>query len=679
MYNSTRMLKMALKDKEQQLTELQARLAALQREYDSIKDSKLVRIMHNITRKKSVHNEDPIITETTVAPAPVYRVSAESFADMLKAYDVISFDAFDTLVLQNIRTHNDVFDIVSLKSGFESFSDLRIRREQTVSQNYAALEKEYDINHIYDCLSQWLSMDRTTVMNTEIATEKALSTANPYMKQVFDLLIEAGKDIIITADTYLPSNVVERIISDCGYLGYKRLFVSNEVGCSKRAGNMYDHINSIYDGKNIISVGDEYINDVVNAQSHGWQAVCYFPCRDISSYRFSGTSSPVGDIWSGIVTNKVFSAPDDFSSGYKHGYSYGGILTVGYCKWLEKFALQNKADKILFLARDAQIYSEIFEKHINTVPHRYMLASRFAMWQIVFDIHTEEYIRFFFYNRALASNTKIADAFVETGLDFLVDKLETECVNGDEILTLSNYDAVRKFIYDNQTVISDSFAPARQAARQYFTRCFGTAKRIVLSDVGWSGQILLHVRHFVRDIMKRPDIEIIGAFMATNVRKDINNYVNSGILTSYLYNYGQNRDMNVLMENNIGNTSLMCLEAMYSSSSPTLMGYTLTDEGESDFIFGQETANTHVIESVQQGIRDFVADWFETMDKLALNLTITSADAFAPYETVAFDWQHLSDVFGDFAEYTDSLPRFGKSRMYTTISEIMKQRGLIKL
>lgn len=306
-----------------------------------------------------------------------------------------------------------------------------------------------------------------------------------------------------------------------------------------------------------------------------------------------------------------------------------------------------------------------------------MLVSRFAMWQIVFDIHTEEYIRFFFRNRAYAANTRIDDALIETGLDFLVEKLPEWGIDRTVILDSSTYFDVRQFIYDNKSVISKQFAPARNAAIDYFNECFGTAKKIVLSDIGWSGQILIHMRHFVRDVMKRDDIEIIGAFMAANMRKDINNYVNTGILNSYLFTYGQNRDMNILLEDNIGNTALMCVEAMYSSSTPTLMGYCISADGNRDFIFGQETANTAIISDIQKGIKDFASDWFEIIANINVNMDITAADAFAPYEDIAFDWKYLSQVFGQFAEYMDSLPRLGKSRMYKTLQEIMVERGII--
>ena len=33
--------------------------------------------------------------------------------------------------------------------------------------------------------------------------------------------------------------------------------------------------------------------------------------------------------------------------------------------------------------------------------------------------------------------------------------------------------------------------PQRKAAAAYFTECIGEAKRLLVADVGWSGQILL--------------------------------------------------------------------------------------------------------------------------------------------------------------------------------------------
>lgn len=684
MDNSNYMFQMHLLQKEQQLRQMEAEFKALQHEYHNILNSrfwKSTQWIRNIINKvrrhadyKPVFIDNPRQQDSTVFPT---RLPAEEMINTLKTYDVISFDIFDTLILRNCRNPVDVFDIVALKIGYESFSSLRIQAESAAREKTENSVKEVSLEQIYDILCQWIDIDKETTMKYEIEAELSLCIANGYMKKIFDTLRALNKQIIIVSDMYLSKNTLSHILSNCGYYGYEELYVSNEYNLSKADGSLYDYLNNIYSGKKIIHIGDNYVSDIENCEKRGWHTFYYPSCKSIGHVFSTATESPVGDIYSGIVVNKFFNGISSYSISYRHGYTYGGLLAIGYCQWLEEFAKQKRADKILFLARDAEIFETVFRKYVTNIPHEYMVVSRFAMWQIVFTIHTEEYIRFFFLTRARAGDTTIENALSETDLPFLVDKLESENISPDTNLNLSSYNQLRDFIYKYKSLIADYFRPQRDAAVKYFNHCFGNAKRIILSDVGWSGQILLHMRHFVKDIMKRNDVEIIGAYVATSMRKDVNHYVNIGTLNAFLNTYGQNREMYIPIDNYAGNTSVMCLEAMFSSASPTLMEYKLSDNGEYDFIYGNITNVISNINDIQHGILDFISDWLNQMKKIDVKLTITAADAFSPYELVAMDWPYLSEVFGDYREYTDSIPRLGKSRESITLKQIMISRGLL--
>ncbi|MBR5873246.1 MAG: hypothetical protein IKY90_00755 [Oscillospiraceae bacterium] len=681
--NNNSMFQMHILQKEQQLREMEAELIALQNEYYKILNSKFwksTQWMRNLINKfrpaKAVQS-----TAQSFFPQDhtefVHRIGIDKMLEQLLKYDIVSFDIFDTLILRNCRNPVDVFDIVSLKTGFESFSSLRIDAEKHAREITSNEDKEVSLEQIYNILKEWTSFDMEKAMLREIETEKALCVANPYMKQIFDTLRATDKKIIITTDMYLPADVIKMMLNECGYFGYDNLFVSNETGLSKASGKLYKYISGLYPEQTIIHVGDNYISDVLNSDNNGWKSLYYPSCKKISDFHNTSASSPAGNIYSGLVENKLFSGVYNHSIGYRHGYAYGGILTIGYCNWLKKFAQDNKADKILFLARDAEIFETIFRNHIDGISHQYMIVSRFAMWQIVFDLHTEEYIKFFFKTRSLAANSNMADALQETGLSFLLEKLEDNQLSPDTIIDQNTYSSVRDFIYKYKKIISAEFAPMREAAEKYFNYCFGDAKKIVLSDVGWSGQILLQMRHFVHEVMGRNDIEIIGAYLATSMRKDVNHYVNSGVLNSYLYNYGQNRDMYMPIDNFAGNTAVMCLEAMFSSTSPTLMSYRLDKKGNYDFVYGDETGVYDTLNDIQHGIIDFSKDWFSQIEKIGISLAVSPADAFSPYESVAMSWQYLEQVFGNFTEYVDSIPRLGKSRLSLPLRQIMYDRALL--
>lgn len=686
------MFKMSMIRKDLQLKEQEAQYKALQEEYFKVINSSfwrytqwirnIINIVRGTYRKDTVRqtNQPTAVTvPSTVVKKPAMdtRARPEDVIKTMKDCDIISFDVFDTLILRNCDHPTDIFELVAARLGYESFYKLRVEAEEKVREKSVGKEKEVSLSEIYDELCRWMKLDKEAAMQTEIDMELALCLPNPYMKKIFDTLRALGKTIIIVTDMYLPRTVIEKMLQKCGYFGYSEIYVSNELQKTKATGSMFAYINELHPDCSIIHTGDNYQSDVLNAQKNGWKTYYYPSARSVAQDALQNCESPAGSLYAGLCYNRLFAGLCDYSRGYMHGYAYGGLLSVGYCKWLEKFAMDNKADKILFLARDSEIFDVIFKKHIHSIDSKYVVVSRFSMWQIVFDIHTEEYIRFFFWSKASAEDTKIGDALAETGLAFLVDAVNAYDITADTILDKETYKTVREMIYDNRERISETFRPMRDAAEKYFTECFGDAKKVVVSDVGWSGQILLHMRHFVRDIMKRNDIEIIGAYMGTAINKNVNHYVNRGILNAYLFTYGQNRDMYIPNEELGGNTAVMCFEAMFSSVAPTLMLYGLDQDGKYAFVYGKETGEEKVINDIQHGIVDFADDWFRLNKQIGMDIPITPADAFATYEMIAMDWPYLASVVGDFKEYADSIPRLGKTRDCITLRQIMNERGLL--
>lgn len=693
MHSEQRMFQVSMLLKEEQLKEQQEKYKALQEEYFRVVNSSIWRhtrwLRSAVNRMRGLAALEkaptaPADGDDTAAPVPQapVRQSLESMLRQAQEYDVISFDIFDTLLLRRVAEPRDVFALTAQRLGTESFATLRPEAEAEARRRVTGPEKEVDLVEIYTVLGEWLGIDIREAMRAEIETELAVCTANPFIKQLFDTLLAMGKEIILVSDMYLGRKTLERLLRACGCTGYSRLYVSNERLLSKASGSLYQYAAADFAGKRILHIGDNYASDVENARAAGWAAL-YYPCvKTLAGAAFTGCDSPAGSLHTGLCRNRLYAggawgAHGDvrgFSPGFYHGYAYGGILAVGYCRWLEHFAAETGAEKILFLARDCEIFDALWRTHGGTPACRYMTVSRFAMWQLVFDIHTEEYIRFFFLARARKGDTAIGQALAETGLAFLTEQLPKQGLTADTVLDEAAYPALRRLIYAARELIVQQLEPQRKAAAAYFTECIGEAKRLLVADVGWSGQILLHLRHFVRDVMHRDDVELIGAYMVASAVPAVNPYANSGVLNAWLFSYGHNRDMIIPNDTLWGNTAVMCFEAMFSSAAPTLMRY-LPDENGS-FEYGGSTGEDAVIREVQRGILAFAADWHEACDRLGYAPVITAADAFAPYERISADWPYLAGVFGDFLEHTDSLPRLGNRREPIPLRRIMRERGL---
>ena len=78
----------------------------------------------------------------------------ERLAERLSAYDIVSFDVFDTLLFRPFSSPEDLFYIVGQKLAYLDFRRLRIEAEQRVRENCMREKghREITLSDIYDWL-----------------------------------------------------------------------------------------------------------------------------------------------------------------------------------------------------------------------------------------------------------------------------------------------------------------------------------------------------------------------------------------------------------------------------------------------------------------------------------------------------------------------------------------------
>lgn len=218
---------------------------------------------------------DPLIKDDAVNSTR--NESFESFANELMKYDIISFDIFDTLIRRKLESPTDIFPIAGDKLGIKDFKKLRIDAERTARKEMLSKSGHSEVNiyDIYNIISKKTGIDPQKGVETELLTEKEYCFADGYMSQVFRLLSENKKDMIIVSDMYIPHNKMEELLASCGYRGYKKLYVSCDNFCGKNTGELFKKIIDEYSGKSIIHVGDNYASDVEMAVQSGIAAKYY--------------------------------------------------------------------------------------------------------------------------------------------------------------------------------------------------------------------------------------------------------------------------------------------------------------------------------------------------------------------------------------------------------------------
>ena len=101
------------------------------------------------------------------------RKSVEEMFEIVKKFDVISFDIFDTALLRKVEFPSDIFDIMALEMHWPDFTSARKRAEDyaRVQKEKAEGHREVTIDEIYSVLRERYNIEMIW-MQREIELEK---------------------------------------------------------------------------------------------------------------------------------------------------------------------------------------------------------------------------------------------------------------------------------------------------------------------------------------------------------------------------------------------------------------------------------------------------------------------------------------------------------------------------
>ena len=186
---------------------------------------------------------------------------------IIMEHDVITFDLYDTLITRKVYKPEDIVLILlqKVEGIIPNDCDFILKRREAEEKALVQRGIKYTLNDIYDELASLTGMTSDVIYRIkelEIQTEYELSIPRRDVVQLFNRAKEAGKKTIIMGDSYLSSDVLTKILSRCGITGYDELWLSNEKGCSKKDGSMWDTFFKDYSGVDTINVGNDPFSDI---------------------------------------------------------------------------------------------------------------------------------------------------------------------------------------------------------------------------------------------------------------------------------------------------------------------------------------------------------------------------------------------------------------------------------
>lgn len=601
------------------------------------------------------------------------RRNAIYLAKDLLNFDVISFDIFDTLILRPFAKPTDLFLIVGSRLNMMNFHRIRIDAEKDARAEATVINGNHEVTiyDIYKKINHRTGLDINKGVETEFQAELDYCFANPYMMRVFKLLKEYGKKIIITSDMYLPHDMMERLLTSCGFIGYDRLYVSCDYSCNKRNGGLYKVIKRDYPGCNIAHVGDNRDSDINSADRCGIKSVYYKNCHEIGNpYRADGMSELVGSLYSGIVNTHLHNGVKTYDPYYEYGFIYGGLYVTGYCNWIYHRAKEQGVEKILFLARDGDIYQKIFNMMFDDMPNEYVYWSRVANLKYTAKINRYDnltrMVKHKAYNIFPETIGEILDSF---GLNNMIEKLNEYHLKSDMLLTPERTKPFEDFLADNWDTVCKTYEPETEIVEQDFRKIIGGCKRVAVVDVGWAGSGPLGIKYLVENEWKL-DCTVfcyVAGSRDKEPQKVINDIMQNNV-EPYIFSRMLNRNLYDSHTKNNKGTNSIYFELFTQACSPSFKGVT----SDGNFVFDiPEVENYEIIDKIHKGIYDFAEKYFTLSKKDPYILNISGFDAYAAFRIIIRNLYFIKTYFDDFS-YARNVAGNGSIQRNETIGDIIK-------
>ena len=561
------------------------------------------------------------------------RETPEEFARKLAAYDVISFDVFDTLILRSFGKPTDLFFMVGQKLEYPDFERIRREMEQKArKRKYRQCgHSEVTFEEIWEVMEEETGIAAEYGAGVEWKTELQYCFANPYFAEVVRILQEKHKKMIITSDMYLHRDQIRDLLQKAGYPEFSEYYVSCEYGCGKGQGTLYQIVKeNCGQGLKYAHVGDNEFSDQKRAKESGFDA---YPYQNVNvwgkKFRSEDMSAILGSMYRGIVNAHLHNGLNRYSMAYEFGFVYAGLFVLGYCQFIHEYVRTHQTDKILFLARDGDILNQVYQILYPEEKGRceYVYWSRLAATKMSAKYFKYDYFRRFLYHKVNQDYT-LKQIFTSMELQDMLEGYLAETSGKSEentVLTLKEADAVKIYFMKHWEAVLEHYEEQLEAGKSYYSKVLQGCRHAAAVDVGWAGSGAVSLNYIVNQIWEM-DCEITGLLAGTNsaynTEPDSSEaQMQNGKLVSYLFSQSFNRD--VWKEHNPGKGHNIVVELLLASDQPSFRGFAKSGNG---LCFAKKSKEIDSMQ-VQKGVLDFVRIFREHFKE---EIEISGRDCMAP-------------------------------------------------
>ncbi len=570
------------------------------------------------------------------------RESVESYIKRCEEYDVVSFDVFDTLILRCVDRPEDIFRLLEAVVGYAGFTQIRKKVEEELTEDGIVT-----IGNIYDRLHERYGIEKQ-VLDKEFELELKLSSPNPFMLELYKRLMDAGKCVIAVSDMYWPAEQIETILKKCGYPVMERVFVSCDEKKSKADGTLFEWIRKeAYPGKKIIHLGDNYNADVDMARRNGIAAYHYGNVFNQGyRYRVDSKGKAYGlSVANALVNREIHSGVTPLRAYERFGFIYGGLLTAGFCHYVNLKGREIRADKLLFFARDTDIVYKSYNQCYREFDCEYVYASRNVLCKLAFQKYPDIFLEMLFKRWLIEKGEQVTlgNVLKENGVDCLIDKLPEYGLSEDDLFQDKHLKAISEMLFCYKEEILHGFQDIYQAAKDYWKRVAGNAKRLLIVDIGWRASAKICLDYWLHDVCKL-DVSLFIVQMGSH-----RTYFNEAEFEKdeiFSYCFSSDLNKNIGEELYLDILKLEIFEKIFSAAHPTLLSYKRERDGAKPVFAKANDTNNQIVTEIQTGILSFVKDYHDVESQLDFDLMVPGCVAMEPLMNLYRSNQYLEKMFG---------------------------------
>lgn len=299
---------------------------------------------------------------------------------------VVSFDVFDTLLFRPVLTPVDIFRLLENKLDIPNFHNMRVTAEAEARRYKSIYVQDITLEEIYKTYAHLFGLtegESKALMQEELDIEYTLLYARKSAKYLYQQALEAGKEIIIISDMYLPGDFIDTVLKKNGYEGYTHIYVSSETGVLKSSKLMFKQVLSELAQKGIepsevIHIGDNKKSDVDCAIATGINAM-WLPkpaeirnsCKQLKrvyDYILQDAINSNNALLYGVLINLYFDDPfvnfekASFFNGEAKlmGYWFAPFM-IGFTKWMIECIEEENIEQLLLVWRDGYLPQKLLQ------------------------------------------------------------------------------------------------------------------------------------------------------------------------------------------------------------------------------------------------------------------------------------------------------------------------------